>query len=56
MLRNAKKKKGKLVGNGLPRLLTGDDFFDHVVDLRTPQLKKKSHERTAGRRGMSMLR
>jgi len=31
--RNAKKKKGKLFGDGLPRLLTGDDFFDRVVDF-----------------------
>ncbi|KAI6017782.1 hypothetical protein BKA83DRAFT_17153 [Pisolithus microcarpus] len=28
-----KKKKGKLVGNGLPRLLTGDEFYSRVVEF-----------------------
>ncbi|KAI6097707.1 hypothetical protein EV401DRAFT_1879686, partial [Pisolithus croceorrhizus] len=28
-----KKRKGKLVGNGLPRLLTGDEFYSQVVEF-----------------------
>ncbi|KIK73765.1 hypothetical protein PAXRUDRAFT_64030, partial [Paxillus rubicundulus Ve08.2h10] len=27
-----KKKKGQLNGNGLPRLLTGDQFYERVVE------------------------
>ncbi|KAI6101470.1 hypothetical protein EDD16DRAFT_1495501, partial [Pisolithus croceorrhizus] len=29
-----KKRKGKLVGNGLPRLLTGDEFYSQVVEFK----------------------
>jgi len=27
-----RQKKGQLVGDGLPRLLTGDEFYQHVVE------------------------
>lgn len=30
---NAPKQRGKLVGDGLPRLLSGDDFFERVVEF-----------------------
>ncbi|KAF9225954.1 hypothetical protein BS17DRAFT_794755 [Gyrodon lividus] len=30
--RRKKKKKGQLNSNGLPRLLTGDEFYNHVVE------------------------
>ncbi|KIK76971.1 hypothetical protein PAXRUDRAFT_779528 [Paxillus rubicundulus Ve08.2h10] len=30
--KNAQKKQGKLVGDGLPRLLTSDKFHNHVVE------------------------
>ena len=26
-------KRGKLVGDGLPRLLTGDDFYEQIVQF-----------------------
>ena len=29
---NKNKKKGQLNGDGLPRLLVGDKFYNHVVE------------------------
>ncbi|KAF9005557.1 hypothetical protein BDQ17DRAFT_1218267, partial [Cyathus striatus] len=29
----AGKGKGKLMGDGMPKLLSGDDFYEHVVEF-----------------------
>ncbi|KIK84662.1 hypothetical protein PAXRUDRAFT_152869 [Paxillus rubicundulus Ve08.2h10] len=39
--KNAQKKKGKLVGDGLPRLLTSDEFHNHVVEHKKAIVDKE---------------
>ncbi|RDB28659.1 Pogo transposable element with KRAB domain [Hypsizygus marmoreus] len=47
------KGKGKLVGDGLPRLLTGDDFYEWVVEFtnwqREEERKKKEKKQERAR-------
>ncbi|KAG1742270.1 uncharacterized protein EDB91DRAFT_1000947, partial [Suillus paluster] len=35
--KQSKKKNGKLMGDGLPRLLSGDDFYKRVVNHEKEQ-------------------
>jgi hypothetical protein len=40
-----KRKKGQLNGDGLPRLLTGDDFYNHVAEHeRTSAIEEAAQE------------
>lgn len=56
--KNAKKRKGKLMGDGLPKYLTGDEFYQRVVDhekaadeeeLAKEERRKRKGERSEAR-------
>ncbi|KAJ3494531.1 hypothetical protein NLJ89_g10787 [Agrocybe chaxingu] len=38
------KMKGKLIGNGLPKMLTGDDFYEHVVKFTKWQREQEQQK------------
>ncbi|KAG0698438.1 hypothetical protein DFH29DRAFT_810327 [Suillus ampliporus] len=42
----SKKRGGKLMGDGLPRLLSGDEFYERVVEAETEQRRAVDEKRT----------
>ncbi|KAH7917888.1 hypothetical protein BV22DRAFT_996045, partial [Leucogyrophana mollusca] len=40
------KEKGKLMGDGLPRFLSGDEFYERVVEFEREQQKVAAEKRT----------
>ncbi|KIM74511.1 hypothetical protein PILCRDRAFT_14402 [Piloderma croceum F 1598] len=51
--KNIPKGMGKLVGNGLPRLLSGDEFYEQVVEFTDKQKRteREKAERNEAREG-----